>query len=138
MTPEELEALADRVENESASLEIDRAVFAALGTHVLETRDRDRKAWWYPVRPGNGCKADDHTINGVPRFTASLDAADQVMPAGWRVVTIYETAFGKISASYAHREHGWGASGTAPTECAARVAAGLRARAHEARKAGAK
>lgn len=90
MTRDEMLALAERVERaEGADRELDRAVLVALGTHVLEKRGADRKAWWYS-RAQHGIQFSRYSDDGVsfgypppfPNYTASLDAALSLVPEG--------------------------------------------------------
>jgi hypothetical protein len=77
-----LVALADRVEALTKECgQTDREIFAALGTHVFEKRDRDKKAWWYPVDDSKWSPRIDDYLK-IPRYTASLDAAMTLVPEG--------------------------------------------------------
>lgn len=140
MTPEQLEALADRVEAEAAlpaykQDDLERLIFSSLGTHVLEKRGKDRKAWWYPIN-GRGARRDDgRAMFGIPRFMSSMDAAAQVMPENIKHWHVRRDSNGFHC--FADGDDGDIIGfGHASDECAARVAAGLRAQAHDARKAG--
>ena len=67
------------------SRELDSEVFGSLGTHVLERRGRDRKAWWYKIGGKDYQRKDPSSVSygGVPRFTSSIDAALTLVPEGW-------------------------------------------------------
>ena len=136
MTREELTKLAERVEAlTGADREVDLEVILASGTHVLERRGRDKKAWLYEAA-SDFRRLDpspySYGVFGLPRFTASLDAAMSLVPEGmkWRVDTHYNIAgvfdypFDPESGPYCKEYPGEGA-----TPALALVAAALRARA---------
>ncbi len=86
----DLAALIERIEALTGpDREVDRDVLRVAGTHILEKRGKDRKAWWYPV-DGSIAKYSNEGGFGYPppfpRFTTSLDAAvalvERVLP-GW-------------------------------------------------------
>jgi hypothetical protein len=79
-------ALIQRLQDASeGSRELDFAIFAALGTHVLEKRNRDQKAWWYPST-GDGLRISNepwgYYYGSIPRFSTSIDAALTLVPEG--------------------------------------------------------
>ena len=87
MTREELLALAERVEAlTGADRGVDLEVILASGTHVLERRGRDKKAWLYEAA-SDFRRLDpspySYGVFGLPRFTTSLDAAMSLVPEGW-------------------------------------------------------
>jgi hypothetical protein len=87
MNREELLALAERVEALTGpDREVDLEVILASGTHVLERRGRDKKAWLYEA--GSDFRRLDpspysYGVFGLPRFTASLDAAMSLVSPEW-------------------------------------------------------
>ena len=111
MTPDQLEALARRVETEEPSNELWREVLAALGSEA---------------EPGS-----------APNPLWSIDDADRARPAGWHVWYITN----EVIAPYTWLVHlilpdkGIFACGRAPTEPRARTAADIRAMAVDAREA---
>lgn len=140
MTPEELEALADRVEAGAAT---NAEIACAIRWSPSSLRDWMRGGvidgslhlrptsddWFGVYRAGESAPLDAFQS---ALWLSSLDAAAQVMPAGWHIdlhrwehrTSVLACRKGCVMA-------------IAPTECAARVAAGLRARAHVLRNGGA-
>lgn len=140
MTPKDIEALAGRVEAGETGSDTEEAISAILG--IIPAGDG-----WGQMVAGYWEKRD------APSYLTSLDAAARLMPANWAVaVETWPAADDGTPASVKvvarecqpDRKGGPGmwhnpvrngrADGTAPTECAARVAAGLRAHAHILRK----
>lgn len=134
-TPSERRALADRVEAGETSREIELAIMNACFVDrkmpfpwVFSIADTDRLGLIVQDIPDPvfiKLPADYVSVRALPRFLTSLDAAHSVMPEGW-VVDV--KAWTDRVCVVAFREEC--AMGFANTECAARVAAGLRARAH--------
>ena len=109
MKAADLEALAQRVEREESSVDLDIAVLDAL------TGTEYEPPYYQP-------------------FTSSLDAAASLMPPGWYVSGLedaYDDSW--VSCLLCKKSTGMSAQGTAPTEPRARTAAALRAMAMEAR-----
>lgn len=78
--------LIERIEAASGpDREMDRDILAAKGTHVLEKRGRDRKSWWYEIDGPDYRRLDPDGDRyfGMPRYTASIDAALTLVPEGW-------------------------------------------------------
>jgi len=125
-----LVALADRVEALAKECgQTDREIFAALGTHVFEKRDRDKKAWWYPVDDSKWSPRIDEYLK-IPRFTASLDAAMTLVPKrSWTRFDVWPEDFGASTASVylIGRDIEGGFSARAATPALALTAAALRA-----------
>lgn len=71
-------SLADRVQSEGPSRELDAEIALALGWRL------DRGMWWAPTADPIGCCLD------LPPFTASLDAAVTLLPKGWVVLNIFQ------------------------------------------------
>ena len=133
--------LSDRVEQlDGPCRVVDAEVLCALGTHVLEKRGRDRKAWWYLVGGADYDRLDPDGYrsqwNGVPAYTASLDAAMSLVPEGWTYVSLEVCAKGKptqhcrasVERLVGPDEIDERVAGYAPTPALALCAAALRAR----------
>ncbi len=81
MTRAELLALAERVEKAAgADRELDAEIARTLLPHNAEYITRSRDGWSYRIFAGVGW--DDEWIE-TRRYTASLDAAASLVPAGW-------------------------------------------------------
>lgn len=120
-TRADLLALADRVEREEPSRELDARIAKAIGWTQNDPRDADDWAGWTdPARPGRIF---------IPRhWTSSLDAAASLCPAGWKLCDVWVIEYVVVRLLNAARTY---AVGMADDEPRARTAAALRARAQE-------
>ena len=126
--------LATRIEQAGGpDRELDLEILSSLGTHVLEKRMRDKKAWWYKIggRQYERLNADTYARE-IPRYTASIDAAMTLVPEGlvWSVMTDFELPgrarlWGSVMPGQV-QDRGWSAD--AATPALALSAAALRAR----------
>jgi hypothetical protein len=83
-----MDKLSDRVEALAGpDREMDRLIMAAIGTHVLESRGKDKKRWWYPIVERPCIRYSNEDGYGYappfPSFTRSLDSAMTLIPEGW-------------------------------------------------------
>jgi len=138
-TRAELEALAERVEREEPSRELDALVCIA----VRARPPGDHNMWvdtkfplWRPHRAPGRVEVLHH--DGLPgvhwearAYTTSLDAAVTLVPSGalWWVGTTRDTSRARVYVDFSYDTP----SGNAATPAAALTAAALRARAMEAR-----
>jgi hypothetical protein len=118
--PAVLRSLADRVEREPPSRELQEAIATALGWEC--GADGQSVFWRDP--------ATDAWQMGLPEWLTSIDAAASMMPEGWRVASLFMWPDPKEWRCTMIRS-GESECGIAPTEPQARVAAALRARAAE-------
>jgi hypothetical protein len=139
MTPAERNALADRIEAEAPSRELDAAIYNAVPDGP------NRKAERLPVdrwesRFDDGWRTmwadrEDKYCEPLKRYTTSLDAAMTLVPEGWFVdISIRPERF-KPSAAYTHPSkvrRGLWYRVEASTRPQAVCAAALRAQAQEA------
>ena len=112
---------------ETGSRELDAEILTTLGTHVLEKRARDQKAWWYEVGGERYDRLDpnpySYRVKTVPRYTTSIDAA----LSGERVTATLLRANGKWYAQALDKQNVFH-TGEANTEALARRIAALKAR----------
>lgn len=117
-TPDDLEALADRVEREEPSDALKGKLMAAIGWHLEYIGPSTRFLVW---RRPNGAVY----VGALPDPLHSLDAAASLVPEGWIMADLIQTP--TVWQASLWREDETMAHAMAPTEPRARTAAALRA-----------
>lgn len=116
-------ALADRAEAATGpDRELDSDIAAAIGWNGLTVND------WEEIKTGLSSEPGPCSLARCPAYTDSLDAAATVMPESIKRWQVRRDSKGFLCVANGDNG-GVVAFEFAPTECAARVAVGLRARA---------
>ncbi|BEV44813.1 hypothetical protein [Afipia carboxidovorans] len=83
----DLSDLISRVEKASdGDRELDEAIALTLNIYVRERRGKDRQYWFYKVGGNDYERRSTHRYagsDGLPFYTASLDAVLTLLPEGW-------------------------------------------------------